>query len=75
MYLSIIVNLKRGLQEYYSANEISSDISEEIEYLEEAINLLLVCIYSCKSLELPLPIYRFLFLLSDGIKGFTLQET
>ncbi|KAK6890583.1 hypothetical protein K4I79_000395 [Candida tropicalis] len=70
----IIVNLKRGLQEYYSANEISSDISEEIEYLEEAINLLLVCIYSCKSLELPSPIYRFLFLLSDGIRDLLYKK-
>ncbi|RCK57321.1 hypothetical protein Cantr_06856 [Candida viswanathii] len=70
----VIVDLMSGLEEFYDSCEVSLEASEEIALLHEAIHLLIASIHTCVCLKLPLPIYRFLFLLSDGFRDLLYQR-
>lgn len=70
----MIVELKLGLEEYYNSDEISLEISNEILGLEDTLRLLILCIYTCSTLTLPLPMYRFLFLLPDHFRDLLYKK-
>ncbi|EMG50296.1 Transcription factor with zinc finger DNA-binding motif, putative, partial [Candida maltosa Xu316] len=63
----IIVELKKGV-ENLETDEVSSFQSEKMTILKETIQTLMQEMCACKFFKIPLPLFRFLMLLSDDFR-------
>ena len=63
----MIVILREELNKLVT-DEVSSDISQEYSILEQSINGLVVSIWGCELYKFPVPLFRYLMIISDEFR-------